>query len=386
MKKRKTIGVLALSLMLGTGMTGCKSSGTTDTLVTIDVKADYPEKEMILQDFMDEEYIPLETNEEFITQGSVMAIGNEFIIVKNHINDGNIYIFDRKTGKGLRKINRMGQGAEEYTFINGIVLDEDRDEMFVNSISMKKIFVYDLQGNFKRSFNHTEGAEYMEVYNYDKDNLIRYDMSVYYKEGEKRGDQSYHALISKKDGSVTRNIPIPFDVVKAPFIQNGDAVAVASVRSITPCRDSWFLTETSSDTVYRYAPDNSEPIPFLAKRPTVDPEMFLSMGVVTDRYYFMQAIEKKFNFEKRRGFASIGLMYDKQENAVFNPVVLNADNSKNVDLFSRAGDGEVATFQDLLVDRLLDAYQNGELKGRLKEIAAGLNEESNPVIMVIKYR
>ncbi len=49
MKKRKTIGVLALSLMLGTGMTGCKSSGTTDTLVTIDVKADYPEKEMILQ-------------------------------------------------------------------------------------------------------------------------------------------------------------------------------------------------------------------------------------------------------------------------------------------------------------------------------------------------
>ena len=280
----------------------------------------------------------------------------------------------------------MGQGAEEYTFINSIVLDEDRDEMFVNSISMKKIFVYDLQGNFKRSFNHTEGAEYMEVYNYDKDNLIRYDMSVYYKEGEKRGDQSYHALISKKDGSVTRNIPIPFDVVKAPFIQNGDAVAVASVRSITPCRDSWFLTETSSDTVYRYAPDNSEPIPFLAKRPTVDPEMFLSMGVVTDRYYFMQAIEKKFNFEKRRGFASIGLMYDKQENAVFNPVVLNADNSKNVDLFSRAGDGEVATFQNLSADRLLDAYQNGELKGRLKEIAAGLNEESNPVIMVIKYR
>lgn len=90
--------------------------------------------------------------------------------------------------------------------------------------------------------------------------------------------------------------------------------------------------------------------------------------------------------KKEGGFASIGLMYDKQENAVFNPVVLNADNSKNVDLFSRAGDGEVATFQDLLVDRLLDAYQNGELKGRLKEIAAGLNEESNPVIMVIKYR
>ena len=32
---------------------------------------------MMFQDFMDLEYIPLETNDEFITQGSVMAIGNE---------------------------------------------------------------------------------------------------------------------------------------------------------------------------------------------------------------------------------------------------------------------------------------------------------------------
>lgn len=55
---------------------------------------------------MDVEYIPLETTDEFITQGVVMAISDKYILTKNYVNDGYIYIFDRKTGKGIRKINR----------------------------------------------------------------------------------------------------------------------------------------------------------------------------------------------------------------------------------------------------------------------------------------
>ena len=36
---------------------------------------------------------------------------------------------------------------------------------------------------------------------------------------------------------------------------------------------------------------------------------------------------------------------------------------------------------------LVELLENGHLKGRLKEIAAGLeNEDSNPVLMVVKYK
>jgi hypothetical protein len=35
---------------------------------------------------------------------------------------------------------------------------------------------------------------------------------------------------------------------------------------------------------------------------------------------------------------------------------------------------------------LVEAYEKGGLKGKLKEIAAELNEESNPVIMLAKYK
>ena len=64
----------------------------------------------------------------------------------------------------------------------------------VNSASNKKIFVYDLQGNFKRSFQHAEGAQYLDVFDYDADNLICYDMSASYKDGQKRDKEFYHAL------------------------------------------------------------------------------------------------------------------------------------------------------------------------------------------------
>jgi hypothetical protein len=40
----------------------------------------------------------------------------------------------------------------------------------------------------------------------------------------------------------------------------------------------------------------------------------------------------------------------------------------------------------LEADELIEAYEKGQLKGKLKEIAAGLDEDSNPVIMLAKYK
>ena len=381
---------IIMSLFLIIGLLGCVEKEEKTNVITVDVTTTYPKKELVLQDLMDVEYIPLETNDEFITQGSVMAIGEKYILVKNWSHDGNIFVFDRKTGKGIRKINRKGQGDGEYSFINGIILDEDNNEMFVNCASTKKIYVYDLSGNFKRDFKHVEGGEYLEVFNYDKNNLICYDMSLYYKEGQPREEnRSYHLIISKQDGSVTQKIYIPFDVIKTPVVQKGGAVAMTSIRSIIPYRNEWLLVETSSDTVYNYVQEKNQLNPFLIKSPTRDLEILLTMGVVTDRYYFMHTVKKDFDFTTGRGFLITDLMYDKQENAVFEANVLNGDfvEKQNVDMLSDPMNGdEIVAIQPLAANKIVDAYKNDGLKGKLKEIAAGLDEESNPVIMLVKNR
>ena len=309
-------------------------------------------------------------------------------MVKNSINDGDIFIFDRKTGKGLRKINRKGQGGEEYNSISGITLDEDNSEIFVNSTG-KKILVYDLSGNFKRSLAYPEDTSYSDIFNYDNDNLICYNASgIYRRKGEDRDGQSYHLVISKQDGSITRNIHVPFEIFKSPMMREGDAIIATRISPIVPYHDNWLLVEISSDTVHNWLSEENTLTPFLVKTPTTDPEIFLTMGTMTDRYCFMKTTKMEVDLSKGQGFPSTDLMYDKQENTIFNATVLNGDYLKKQELnmTSFPINDKIAAFQTLAASEIVDAYENEELKDKLKEIAANLDEEDNPVIMLMKYK
>jgi hypothetical protein len=381
-----------LSIAILLIVAGCRegSKQPSKELVIVDVTSNYPQKELILQDFMDVEYIPLETMNDFLTQGFVLAIGKEMILVKNRVNDGDIFVYDRN-GKVRRKINRMGQGAEEYLFINEILLDEDNREMFVNEIGRGKILVYDLYGEFKRSISYPDNVRYDNIHNYDKNYLICYDSSINNKGGEERGHQSYHFIISKQDGSIMKEIYIPFEKNKSHRIISGEysMAIISDDYSIIPDQDNWLLVELSSDTVYKYSPDDHL-IPFIVRTPPIqsmETEVFLLPRFFTDRYYFMNTSSKRFNRERMHGYPSPSLMYDKQENALFEYTVYNDDYSTKREMRLKPSvNDEIAFWETLEAHQLVESYEKGELKGALKEIAATLDEESNPVIMLIKHR
>ena len=99
---------------------GCQESDKKQNITIVDVNASYPEKKINVQDFAKIEYVPLETTDSFITQGFIQDIGEKYIIAKNYIRDGNIFVFDRTTGKGLKVINHLGQSGEEYTDLRNI--------------------------------------------------------------------------------------------------------------------------------------------------------------------------------------------------------------------------------------------------------------------------
>ena len=111
MKKTKLFAALLLMAVCA----GCGTEKEQATMVTVDIATEHSEKEVVLQDFMDVEYIPLETSDEFVTQGSVMDIGDKYLLVKNWANDGDIFVYDRKTGKGIRKINGRDKVPKNIT-------------------------------------------------------------------------------------------------------------------------------------------------------------------------------------------------------------------------------------------------------------------------------
>jgi hypothetical protein len=408
MKKVNIILVISLFVMAGCGG---ESKQSSDDFLTVDVTASYPKKELILQDFLDVEYIPLETNDEFITSTFIQTIGKDIIIVKNFVrrgSEGDIFVFNRN-GIALRKINRLGQGGEEYIRIQNILLDEELGEMFVNDIFFRKIFVYDLFGNFKRRFNHIEGTSpsiagdylenifYDQVVNFDQNNLIIHDGVVEWDESKR----SRFLIISKEDGSVTKEIQILYKEKKTTIIivrnANGEIIFVEGARNkeLIPYRDSWILVEPSSDTIYSYSADHSMR-PFIVRTPSIqsmDPEVFLFPGVLTERYYFLQTVKKEADVVAGTAFPRIDLVYDRQEKAIYESTVYNADftNKKPINMvygndIALINNNEIAFVQRLEAFDLVEAYGKGELKGRLKDIAAELDEESNPVIMLAKYK
>lgn len=379
---------LLLAAILLVVLAGCvEYRQSHDDLITVDLSKSYPKKELILQDLMDVEYIALETTDEFLTQGLVQDVGKEYLLVSNRNRDGDIFIFDRKTGKGLRKINRQGQGAEEYAGINRIILDESNDEILVMSPG-NKILVYDLYGEYKRCLKLDR--EVSSVFDYDKSNLIGYDMSDYHNKGKDRS-KSYHILISKQDGSITREIFIPFKTIDTPVV-TGDGGFVASYSyQIRQSHGKCTLMDTSSDTLYNYAPDGTL-TPFIVRTPsahTMEPEVFLYMGIYTDRYYFMQTVKNVFNFEKGNGFYTDELMYDKEEKAVYQVAVYNGDyaEKRTVAMTAKPINSEIEDATSLNASRLVEIYKKGQLKdGQLKEIASRLSEEDNPVIMLVRQK
>ena len=234
---------------------------------------------------------------------------------------------------------------------------------------------------------------YSLLKNFDHEHLIGREITIFRLTEESTESQPF-AIISKKDGSMVNDIRIRFKSGKDAVIMsapNSSGISVGSsptLNSIISFNNNWILTEISSDTIYKLLPDFSM-IPFLVRTPSIqsmNPEIFLNPDIFTDRFYFMRAIKKESGWPRAK------LVYDRQDNTIFEYYLYNNDyvteKVVNISLLGMMNNvnNEVAYWQKIETYQLVDAYKKGELKGKLKEIAANLGEEDNPVIMLIKHK
>lgn len=373
-------------ILIFVGIMSC-AERKQDELLIVDVTANYPKKEIVLQDFMDVEYITLETSDEFLSQGNVAAIGEKILILTN-MRQGSILIFDRTTGKGLKKINRKGSGPEEYVLPFNICLNEEENIMYVNDGPSSKIQVYDLEGAYKRTISYRKGALVTSLFDFDADHFLSQDIYA----PENMTFASTFFLMSKQDGT-RMDIAVPFEKRISPVITKriGEMIRGCSPRIgfISSYQGNWVLTEPSADTIY-ICQHNQELSPFIVRTPsvqTMNPELFLFPGLLSERYFFMQIVKKECDLEKNQEMPTVDLVYDKYDKKIYQPTVYNGDYEKRKENMSVCALGKDIAFTTRLeAFDLIEANEQGKLKGRLKEIAAKLNEEDNPVIMLVKYK
>lgn len=101
----------------------------------------------------------------------------------------------------------------------------------------------------------------------------------------------------------------------------------------------------------------------------------------------MESIKNVFDFGKKEGFPRTYILYDTQEKEFSSYIVYNGDYSSKKELHMfmlspiNSTGGLCAT---LNASDLCQDYEDGKLKGKLKEIAAKLSEDDNGVIMLVK--
>lgn len=253
--------------------------------------------------------------------------------------------------------------------------------------------MYDLFGNFKRRLKHKEGLFYTRIGNFDQDNLICHD-NYFPIDGEVI-HKNYFFTVSKQDGSV-KEISIPYEkkiITTAVSEDKAWSATPSTFYPIVPCLNKWLLVESASDTVYNYSPYHTM-TPFIVRTPAIQslsPEIFLFPSIITDRYYFMEAVTKELDLRTNKSFPSTSLVYDKQENKIFRYTLYDGNFIKGEPVkwgydITVVNDSEIAFLQKIESSKLVDLYENGKLSGKLKEIAATLEEESNPVIMIVKHK
>ncbi len=362
---------------------GCAQEKPFGSIPTVDVTASYPEKTITLQDFADVEYIPLETSDEFLTEGVFLASGEKYILVNNSSNDGNLYLFDR-TGKGIRVINHKGNGPGEYTNYNDVILDEANDEFLVGDLLQNKMFIYDIEGNFKRSFSFPKGAGFFDIINLDDKHFIFWNNAADFNQTLKDTTQFY--ICSKQDGSIIEEINLPYKERKSTvhiIRDSQDYIQMRFIRcfNVNRYRDQVFLTEPSCDTIYAYSEAGIEPA--FARTPSIQSmseEIFFFPGIFTDDYAFFAISEKKENGKH------VELLYDRKEQAFYTYKLQNND-YKDCDvirMFQMNINQDFYFVQSLNAYQLVEANAQGKLSGKLKELVDTMDEEDNPVVMIVK--
>ena len=394
MLKRTLYGA---ALMLALLATGCGDANQkTSALPQIDMNADYPEKEICLQDVAEVSYIPLETTDESLFYGSIGSVSEKGIF---GVGDDKIYLF-YPNGKVRHVIDRKGQGPGEYAYVHHAEVDWSREEVYVYHQPHKVMMVYSLDGGFKREFPIDFTLLEHNMYNYDTNHLIVYKPNP--EGGEIQGEITPYRpymLVSKEDGKVD-SLSLVKDFHASEMIKGvmlGNSVLYLTTSTMIRLGEDIYLNDESLDTLYQVKENKLMPV--MARTPSVRSDesgkYFLQLIGGLPHHYYLRFQRKEMALGEQVAAASFStkdedsynVLYDCRNGEIFRPIFKNNDYQGTRDYFFSFDRGdEYIGYEDFEAMDLVEALEAGELSGELKTIAEGLKEDDNPVLMVVKFK
>ncbi|MDR2231770.1 MAG: 6-bladed beta-propeller [Tannerella sp.] len=381
-------------------MAGCQSGGKKlqpDSLREIDVSRQYPEIEIHLQNAATIEYVPLETTDDVLLSASAILsyVSDKYVVVWQRAQN-DIFVFDR-SGKIVSHFNHKGPSNTEYNAITSLVFDEKNGEIFVFDIApAHRALVYSITGEYKRTLSYPEDLQ-ITGYHFDDESLLVYDEKGLRQQAYSK---TPYLLISKQDGSVVSTLdiqtPVRYSNMTVKEVEMADGRKAMSPLMIATLNNRHFgqdymIADFSSDTVYRLTPDR-DLSPVIVRKPSVhasEPRKIWGIHLSTDHFILLSVITLDFAaIERKQGIPNMDLIYDFKTGETNEVTLINDDYpSKPLFLYNEVDIPQKNTVAAMMpVFDLKSAAEEKQLKGELEQLVATLDDEDNPIVMIVKFK
>ena len=378
------------AFMLALLATGCGDANQKPSaLPQIDVRTNYPEKEICLQDVAEVSYIALDSQDGILFRGNVNDFSDKGIVIMDSQN--NRLIFFDKQGKFQHVIQRQGQGPEEYSMMLDALVDWDKEDVFVFD-SGSRIVVYSLDGTFKRKLPLNANLVQHDAYIWSDSQLVACRYGNWDKD-EKLVPYQPIVLLSKEDGKMDS-----LSYRKEHSFPTYIGAKEMNIRIHWPSLDKLngdvYVNDLSADTIYRWDARTQALQPVMTRTPSVTLDdldgYFMDLKGVSSQYYFLHFLARQASMDSHFVMVdekSRNAVYDRKEGKVYHPKFTNKDypSMEKIHLNFCEEENACAIVQ-LEAFKLIEALEAGELSGELKTIAESLKEEDNPVLMVVKFK
>lgn len=377
--------LILLCLFCTTACNGVKEQGQAEIknedvhLIQVDLK----EQDIHTSNlFSDCTPVKLETNDL-----SLLKEISKSYLTKNHIfikSNHSLFIFNRE-GRFLRKIDKMGNGPEEYARLSDFDVDEEMNHIYI--LANQKIVVYNFQGEYQDSYPIGIGA--IKLIKDDQDQFCLYS-------GNEVSESNSHKL-NIWDKSTFKTSFLEIDDMKKTYLH------INSAQNFYWKDGMPFFYEAFNDTIYSV--EKKGPVYYIQYKHSVPPSFFENkfdnimeffqkynqMGYTNSTYDVFESDHKLFFSCYDKGSKYFNVYFkDKEQCESYNNIIddLLFRNcaipfSEDDFEFWTNRDGEIIYYispqfvKENAGDIINDTYQ---------EFANKLTEDDNPIAIICKLK
>jgi hypothetical protein len=311
-----------------------------------------------------------------------------------------IRLFD-KTGKFVGTRGSIGRGPNEILSVMRIAADYDAEKVYALSRTGTTLIALDADGRMIAR-NDSVGAAYISRFG---DRLLLFNSDAGYKTLPTVGESVDYLNVFSSDLRHESTVTVPWDGSNMITVrtEEGSIVGMRFGGFVSNNGERLLVKRGRNDTVYLYK-----------NQPALEPEYRLEMGRYSPPAEFIDAADTYMTpapIEEWQKYYAVGQMYEADKYIVAN--LHNGLGSDGYVVFDRATavgggfstegpDGAPGLFIDgvkfapmFVRDNRLVGYVNALdlvdgaesiTRPDLKELAASLKEESNPVIVVVTLK